>query len=82
MWRTALGGASSVLHSDPRGDVMAPLRKHAEEMRDMYGAEIQAAREAGIESSPLQLESWDKYDAAARSEDPATLLGPVPPART
>jgi hypothetical protein len=82
MRRTALGGASSVLHSDPRENVMAPLRKHAEEMRDMYGAEIQAARDAGDEPSPLQLESWERYDAAARSEDPAALLGPVQPART
>jgi hypothetical protein len=61
---------------------MVPLRKHAEEMRDLYAAEIQAARDAGDEPSPLQLESWDKYYAAARSEDPAALLGPVPPART
>jgi hypothetical protein len=61
---------------------MAPLRKHAEEMRDLYGAEIRAARAAGIAPSPLQLESWERYDAAARSEDPAALLGPVQPTRT
>lgn len=58
---------------------MAPLRKHAEEMRDLYGAEIEAARAAGVEPPPLQVESWEKYDAAARSEDPAAMLGPVQP---
>ncbi len=54
---------------------MAPLRKHVEEMRDMYGAEIAAARAAGLEPSPLHVESWERYDAAARSEDPASMLG-------
>lgn len=81
MQRTALGGRI-VDASDLKGGSMAPLRKHAEEMRDMYGAEIAAARAAGIEPSPLQVESWERYDAAARSEDSATLLGPVRAART
>lgn len=61
---------------------MVPLRKHAEEMRDMYGADIQAARDSGIEPSPLQVESRERYDAAARSEDPAAMLGPIRAART
>ena len=49
---------------------MDPLQKHVEEMRDLYAAEIQAARESGEIPSPMLLESWARYDVAARSEDP------------
>jgi len=53
-----------------------PLRKHAEEMRDMYANEIAAAVAAGEVPSPPQVESWVKYDAAARGEDPAQAFTP------
>jgi hypothetical protein len=56
-----------------------PLRKHAEEMRDMYANEIAAAVAAGEAPSPLQVTSWVKYDAAARGSDPAA--GFAPPAQ-
>jgi hypothetical protein len=53
-----------------------PLQKHVEEMRDLYAAEILAARESGEIPSPMVLESWAKYDAAARDEDPGRALAP------
>jgi len=56
-----------------------PLRKHVEEMRDMYANEIAAAVAAGEVPSPLQVESWVKYDAGARGSDPAA--GFAPPAQ-
>lgn len=51
-----------------------PLRKHAEEMRDMYAEEIAAALAAGATPSPLQIASWEKYAAAAQSSDPAAVM--------
>lgn len=59
-----------------------PLRKHAEEMRDMYANEIAAAVHGGAVPSPLQVESWARYDAAARGGDPADAFPPSGPART
>ncbi len=56
---------------------MAPLRRHAAEMRDLYAAAIAEDRAAGREPSALQVASWEKYDAAVRSEDPAAELGPT-----
>jgi len=56
-----------------------PLRKHVEEMRDMYAAAIEAARGAGEAPSSLLLESWAKYVAAADSDDPGQAFAPVPP---
>lgn len=55
------------------GAVM-PLRKAAEEMRDTYANEIARAVYAGREPSPLQLESWAKYDRALREGDPGAAF--------
>jgi len=52
------------------------LRKHAEEMRDMYANEIAAAVHGGEPPSPLQVESWARYDTAARGGDPAAAFPP------
>lgn len=45
------------------------LRKHAEQMRDLYANEIAAAVYEGREPSPSQLASWAQYQAAANAED-------------
>ncbi len=55
------------------------LRKHAEEMRDMYANAIAAAVHGGSEPSQLQVESWARYDAAARGADPAAAFQPSQP---
>lgn len=65
-----------------RGGHTVPLRKHVEEMRDLYAAEIAAVRAAGEEPSPLLLESWEKYDAAARSDEPGQVFTAAPTLRT
>lgn len=64
------------------GSRPVPLRKHAEEMRDMYANEIAAAVHGGATPSPLQVESWARYDAAARGGDPAAAFPPSGPVRT
>ncbi|TCU82311.1 hypothetical protein EDF52_113115 [Curtobacterium sp. PhB42] len=53
---------------------MVLLRKHAEEMRDMYANEIAAAVHGGVEPAQLQVESWARYDAAVRGGDPAAAF--------
>lgn len=56
---------------------MVLLRKHSEEMRDLYANEIAAAVHDGVQPSRLQLESWARYHAAARSADPGTVFAPA-----
>ncbi|QZQ53723.1 hypothetical protein KZI27_00335 (plasmid) [Curtobacterium sp. TC1] len=45
-------------------------------MRDMYANEIAAAVHSGEPPSPLQVESWARYDAVARGGDPAAGFPP------
>lgn len=51
-----------------------PLRKAAEEMRDMYANEIARAVHAGRAPSPLQVEAWAKYEQALRDGDPGAAF--------
>lgn len=51
-----------------------PLRKAAEDMRNLYANEIARAVHAGEKPSPQQVESWAKYDRAARSRDPGPIM--------
>lgn len=67
------GGASS-MRARFRGEPVVLLRKHSEEMRDLYANEIAAAVHDGVQPSRLQLESWATYHAAARSADPGTVF--------
>lgn len=79
--RFPLGGASSMPPIPTHGELVELLRKHAEEMRDMYANEIAAAIHSGNVPSPLQVEAWARYDAAARGGDPAAAFpssGPTP----
>ncbi|WP_182066349.1 hypothetical protein [Curtobacterium sp. ME12] len=48
-------------------------------MRDMYANAIAAAVHGGSEPSQLQVESWARYDAAARGADPAAAFQPSQP---
>ncbi len=48
-----------------------PLHRAAEEMRNLYANEIARAVHTGQQPSPLQVESWAKYDRALRDGDPA-----------
>jgi hypothetical protein len=54
-----------------------PLWKHAKEMRDLYAAEIAAARAAGLEPSALQVSSFEKYAEAVRSGEPGAAFMPA-----
>lgn len=51
-----------------------PLRKAAEDMRNLYANEIARAVYAGEKPSPQQVESRTKYDRAARSRDPGPIM--------
>lgn len=51
-----------------------PLRKAAEDMRNLYANEIARAVHAGEKPSPQQVESWAKYDRAARSRNPEPIM--------
>lgn len=53
-----------------------PLRKHAEEMRDMYANEIAEAVAEGRTPEPRQVESWVKYAVAESGADPSSAFAP------
>lgn len=51
-----------------------PLHKAAEEMRNLYANEIARAVHTGQQPSPLQVDSWAKYDRALRDGDPGAAF--------
>ncbi|GAA2048297.1 hypothetical protein GCM10009820_03130 [Leifsonia soli] len=59
-----------------------PLRRQAEEMRDLYANEIAAAVHEGRTPTAHQLASWARYRAMAASDDPAQLIPSSSPPET
>jgi hypothetical protein len=51
-----------------------PIRRQAEQMRDLYANEIAAAVSEGREPSALQIASWIRYHEAALAADPRAVL--------
>jgi hypothetical protein len=51
-----------------------PIRRQAEQMRDLYANEIAAAVSEGREPSALQIASWIRYRDAAIAADPRAVL--------
>lgn len=62
-----VGGTAPELPAG-KGSIM-PLRRQAEQMRDLYANEIAAAVNEGREPSALQVKAWAEYQAAAQAED-------------
>ncbi|SEH55736.1 hypothetical protein SAMN04515692_101410 [Leifsonia sp. CL147] len=51
-----------------------PIRRQAEQMRDLYANEIAAAVADGRQPSALQIASWVRYHDAAIAADPRAVL--------
>lgn len=51
-----------------------PFRRAAEELRDVYANEIARVVSKGGSPAPELVQSWERYAAAATSDDPSTAF--------